>query len=252
MSERRSFATALARDAGALACRMRGALGVINAKDPLDFCTEADHAVEQLVRDRISVRFGEAVLGEEGGGEPASRLWVVDPIDGTTNFIHGTARWCVSLAYVVEGRVELGVICAPAEDRLFVAEHGSGAWLNDAPIHVSGLRHGAGPVIEVGWSSRRPIAAYAALIEGLIAADMEFRRHGSGALGMADVAAGVNDAYVELHINAWDVLAGLLLVQEAGGWTNDYLAGDGLTRGNPIVACTPELRQRLMGLTGIR
>jgi len=69
---------------------------------------------------------------------------------------------------------------------------------------------------------------------------------------MADVAAGVNDAYVELHINAWDVLAGLLLVQEAGGWTNDYLAGDGLTRGNPIVACTPELRQRLMGLTGIR
>lgn len=250
-AERRAFATALALECGALARRMRRSLGAIDTKDPLDFCTDADRAVEALVRDRIAARYGEPVLGEEGGGDPAPRVWVVDPIDGTTNFIQGTPRWCVSIAFVAQGRVELGVICAPAEDRLFVAERGAGVWLNDAPIRVSGLHHGMAPVAEVGWSSRRPIAAYAALIERLIAGGIEFRRHGSGALGMADVAAGLNDAYVELHINPWDVLAGLLLVQEAGGWCNDYLGGDGLANGNPILACTPELRDRLVAITGI-
>ncbi len=251
MTERGDFAVALVREAGVLARQMRELLGAVDAKDPLDFCTEADRRVEQLVRERIAARFNEPVLGEEAGGGPASRLWVVDPIDGTVNFIHGTPRWCISLAFVVENRVELGVIFAPAEQRLFVAERGAGARLNDAPIRVSRLAHGAGPVVEVGWSSRRPITAYAALIERLIGAQMEFRRYGSGALGMADVAAGLNDAYVELHINAWDVAAGLLLVQEAGGWTNDYLRGDWAMQGNPISACTPELQDKLAKITGI-
>lgn len=251
-ADRRNFATDLVREAAALALRMRGALGGIVAKDPLDFCTEADRSVEALVRDRIAARFAEPVMGEEAGGEPAPRVWVVDPIDGTTNYIQGSTRWCISLAYVAHGQVELGTICAPAEDRLFVAARGSGAWLNGAPIRVSGLRRGTAPVVEVGWSTRRPIADYAALIQKLVGNAMEFRRHGSGALGMADVAAGVNDAYLESHINAWDVLAGLILVQEAGGWTSDYLGGNGLVAGNPIVACTPELRDRLSAISGVR
>lgn len=252
IGDRRGIAVGLAREAAALALRMRGALGVIVAKDPLDFCTEADRAVEALVRERIAACFNEPVMGEEAGGEPAPRLWVVDPIDGTTNYIQGSARWCVSLAYVVHGQVELGVICAPAEGRLFVAERGAGAWMNDAPIRVSGLRRGTAPVVEVGWSTRRPIADYATLIQKLVGDAIEFRRHGSGALGMADVAAGVNDGYLEVHINAWDVLAGLILVQEAGGWASDYLGGNGLVAGNPILACTPELRERLSAISGVR
>ncbi len=106
------------------------------------------------------------------------------------------------------------------------------------------------PLIEIGCSNRRPLASYLDLIARTFAAGCEFRRLGSGALGLAAVAAGRTDGYLELHINAWDVLAGMLLVREAGGWTNDFLAGDGLRSGNPIIACTPELRETLQGLMG--
>ena len=245
---RLEFALALAQEAGSLAQRMRADLGTITSKDPIDFCTEADRAVEALVRRRVAECFGEAVLGEEEGGSPADRLWVIDPIDGTSNYIQGSPRWCVSLAFMVNGAVELGVICAPDEGRLFQAERGRGAFLNGDPTRISGLRRGVAPIIETGWSNRRPITRYGALLERLTAVNMEFRRHGSGALGMADVAAGVNDGYVELHINAWDVAAGLVLVQEAGGWTNDFLANNGLRDGNPIIACTPEIADMLVTL----
>jgi myo-inositol-1(or 4)-monophosphatase len=162
------------------------------------------------------------------------------------NYIHGGPRWCVSIGLVLEGAPEIGVIHAPDQGRLFAARRGHGAFLNDAPITVSHLRHGASPVVETGWSPRRPIAGYAALITRLIEDRIEFRRHGSGALGMADVACGLNDGYLELHINAWDVLAGIVLVREAGGYTNDFLDNDGLIKGNPIVACTPEITDRVM------
>ena len=251
LAARYGFAAALAREAGALATGIRQNLGTLEAKRPMDYATRADHDVEALIRRRVAERFGDSVIGEEDGGTPASIVWVVDPIDGTTNFIHGTARWCISIALVVEGEPEIGIIHAPDESRLFAARRGKGAWLNDAPLAVSGLRHGASPVVETGWSPRRPLAAYAGLITRLIGDGIEFRRSGSGALGMADVACGRNDGYLELHINAWDVLAGIVLVREAGGWVNGFLDNDGLTRGNPIVACTPEIRERLMAAMSI-
>jgi myo-inositol-1(or 4)-monophosphatase len=246
--ERGEFAAALAREAGLLALRMRQDLGPIEAKHALDFCTEADRAVERLVRARIAAAFGDSVIGEEYGGSATERVWVVDPIDGTMNFIYGGPRWCVSLAYVEHGALKTGAIYAPAGDLLFTAQSGGGAFLNGRPIRVSGAAHGAAPVIEAGWSDRRPLEDYLALVGRLMRNGFEFRRLGSGALGMADVARGMHDGYVELHINAWDVLAGLLLVREAGGWTSDFLAGDGLNRGNPIIACTPEIRDRLSPL----
>jgi myo-inositol-1(or 4)-monophosphatase len=220
----------LAVKAGKLALEMRQDLAPAEAKTAIDFCTEADRAVEQFVRAQIAGAYGEAVFGEEYGGDPdgvgEGGLWVVDPIDGTTEFIHGTPRWCVSLAYIHQNAIELGVIYEPAGGRLFSARAGDGAFLNGRPISVSHLAHGAVPVVEVGWSERR----------------------GSGALGLADVACGINDAYVELHINSWDALAGILLVREAGGWTNDFLAGNGLANGNRIIAATPELQDRLLAL----
>ena len=97
---------------------------------------------------------------------------------------------------------------------------------------------------------RRPLSNYCDVLQAFNQQRIEFRRHGSGALGLADVACGRNDGYLELHINAWDALAGLLLVEEAGGWTNDFLAGDGLTRGNIVIAATPELRDRLLAIIG--
>jgi len=245
MRARHDFAIELAREAGALASARRRTLGALQAKNPLDFVTEADHAVEAMIRQRIAERFGDAVIGEEDGGAPADLVWVVDPIDGTMNYIHGLTRWCVSIALVAAGEIEVGVISAPDERRLFSAMRGHGAFLNGAKLDVSHLRHGASPVVEVGWSPRRPIERTGEMIRRLISDGIEFRRHGSGALGLADTAAGLNDGYAELHINAWDVLAGMILVREAGGWTSDFLAGEGLVRGNPIIVCTPEIADRV-------
>jgi len=252
LAARRRFAETLVVQAGRLALGMRATLAPAEAKSAIDFCTEADRAVERLIRDEIAKAYGEPVLGEEYGGSSdvhADRgLWVVDPIDGTTEYIHGSPRWCVSLAYVRAGEILLGMIFEPVSDRLFSAESGAGASLNGKRIEVSRLAHGTAPVIEVGWSERRPLESYSDLLHKLVESRMEFRRRGSGALGLADVACGVNDAYIELHINSWDALAGILLVREAGGWTNDFLADDGLRRGNVIVASTPELQDRLAAL----
>ncbi|MFT8246185.1 inositol monophosphatase family protein [Roseomonas sp. BN140053] len=245
VGRRHAFAIELAVEAGALARRMQHALGPLEVKNPIDFCTEADHAVERLVRERVTQTFGDAMIGEEDGGEASDSVWVVDPIDGTAGFIHGTPRWCVSLAYVRNGRIESGVIHDPTQDRLFAARRGGGATLNGRPLRVSQLRHGAAPVVEVGWSGRRGLDQYCAVLHGLTERGMEFRRHGSGALALAEVAAGLSDGYIELHMNAWDALAGLLLVEEAGGRINDFLADDGLTRGNLVLACTPQIEAAL-------
>jgi myo-inositol-1(or 4)-monophosphatase len=199
LDARRGFAVDVALRAGALALGMHRTLAPIEAKSAIDFCTEADRAVEQLVRQEIAERFGDAVIGEEYGGDAADRVWVVDPIDGTAGYIHGTNRWCVSLAYVWNGEIEIGVIYAPADDRLFVAQRGRGATLNGRPIQVSGLRHGAAPVVELGWSERRPLSAYCTLLQRLTDAGFEFRRHGSGALGLADMGGRRRHADAARH-----------------------------------------------------
>ena len=128
---RLDFAVALAQEAGALAAAARRNLGALEAKDPMDYATAADHAVEALIRHRVASRFGDAVIGEEDGGTPADLVWVVDPIDGTTNYIHGTPRWCISIGLMVAGQPELGVINAPDEARLFSARRGHGAGRRD-------------------------------------------------------------------------------------------------------------------------
>ncbi len=243
--QRHDFAIGLAREAGQLAADLRRGLGAPDAKAPMDYATAADRAVEAMIRERITATFGDAMIGEEAGGAPASLVWVVDPIDGTMNYIHGSSRWCVSIALLADGEIVSGVINAPDEHRIFAARPGNGAFLNGTPIRVSGLRHGASPVVEVGWSSRYPATAYGRLIDRLIADQIEFRRLGSGALGIADTAAGICDGYIEMHIHAWDVLAGLVIAREAGGWTNDFLGNNGLTGGNPVVACTPEIADRI-------
>ena len=272
LAARFAAAQALAREAGALAVALRSGPATsfaIESKSDLDFATEADRAVERPIIERLGKRFGDNVLGEEYGSQrsevssgagsgtagPAKggaalagdRLWVVDPVDGTFNFMHALPVWCVSLAFMHRGDIEIGIIYNPDSNEMFTARRGRGAFLNGVKLAVSAGRHAA-PLIEVGHSNRRPLTQYLDLIGRVFAAGCEFRRLGSGALGLAAVAAGRTDGYLELHINAWDVLAGMLLVREAGGWTNDFLAGDGLRTGNPIIACTPELREKVVGL----
>jgi myo-inositol-1(or 4)-monophosphatase len=134
---------------------------------------------------------------------------------------------------------------------LYRARLGRGAFLNELAMRVSDITDLRQAIIELGWSARRPVRAYTGLVERVLDAGAIFMRAGSGALGLAYVAAGRTHGYCELHINSWDTLAGLLLVHEAGGWANDYLSGEALLRGNAVLACAPGLREALVAATGV-
>jgi myo-inositol-1(or 4)-monophosphatase len=245
---------AIAGEAGALARKHfenRDA-DAFKFKGPQDYITAADGAVERLIVGRIAEAFpGDTCFGEEGGGAFSDSVWVIDPIDGTANFARRIGHFCVSIAFLRDGLPVLGAIAKPMTGELFTARRGAGAWANERPMKVSttaDIRHA---VVELGWSTRLPNADYTGMVQRVLDAGASFRRAGSGALGLVDVADGRSDGYCELHINSWDALAGILMVHEAGGWTNDFLADDGLRRGNPLLAAAPGVKNALAQLTGI-
>lgn len=246
--------TGMARAAGALALRYfndRASLKT-TMKGAQDFLTVADGAVEALLRAQIAAAFpGDAVLGEEGGGEAADRLWIIDPIDGTANFARGEPHWCISIGFMRHGVPEIGAIYAPVADEFYLAKRGGGATRNGAAIAASTTTDMRVATVEVGWSTRRPLEEYLRVVEAAMRAGANAKRSASGAMGLAYVADGRTDAYLEAHINSWDVAAGVVIAREAGGWVNDFFAGDGLTKGNPILACTPGLRDALRGIGGL-
>lgn len=249
---RLEFAITLARECGALARREAAQLQV-SSKGAHDVLTQADLAVERLVRQRVADSFGgDLVVGEEMGGQAqvgnAGNFWLVDPIDGTANYATDVPRWCISIAYLEVGRPVLGVLYDPMMDRLYSAGVNTGAWLNDRPIRARDSRHLKGATVELGWSTRRTPSDYLAKAAALLEAGCAFTRRGSGALGLADVAAGRVDGYAELHINAWDCAAGILLVTEAGGRANDFFTPEGLASGGLLVASASGLFDELHGL----
>ncbi|MBS1227697.1 MAG: inositol monophosphatase [Proteobacteria bacterium] len=247
IERRLALACEVVREAGTLAlASFRNASLVVESKGVQDYVTAVDRAVEQLIVDRLHAQFpGDAFLGEEGGrrtGTDGGALWVIDPIDGTVNYTRGLPLWCISLALVDAGDIAFGLIFNPVSDEFYCAVRGQGATCNDRPIRVSDVQSPEAARIGMGFSYRRPPALHAQGIARLLEAHCEYARLGSGALGLAFVADGRFDGYWEPHINSWDVLAGICLVREAGGWVSDFLAGDGLLRGNPILACTPGLK----------
>lgn len=254
IGRRLRFACDVGREAGALARRLflSREAGTFEMKGDQDYLTEADGQVERLIKERIASAFPhDSVLGEEGGGDIGERTWVIDPIDGTANFARGLSHFCISIGYVASGRKTVGVISHPMADELYAASLGGGATLNGKPMKVSAIDSLRRSTIELGWSTRLPMADYIAMVRRVTATGAGFLRCGSGALALAAVAAGRIDGYAELHINSWDTVAALLLVEEAGGWANDFLANDGMAKGNPVLACTPALRAALIEATGI-
>jgi myo-inositol-1(or 4)-monophosphatase len=250
-------ACAVAREAGALARRRfldRGSF-TVGFKGPQDFVTEVDGEVERLIQSRLIALFAEdGFIGEEGEGRVGKAdapVWVVDPIDGTANFARGTPHYCVSIACVVGRAVEVGVIYDPMLDELFAARRGAGAWLNGLAMKAAPTADLARATIEVGWNMRSGSAAFLSLYGRIIGTGAGGVRAGSGALGLAYVAAGRRDGYVENHINAWDCLAGNLLVAEAGGYVSDFLAGEGLSKGNPLIACAAGVKDALIAAAAI-
>lgn len=249
-------AQGVVREAGQLAAehyRRRDEL-VIERKGRQDFVSAADKECEAFVMGEMTRAFPEdGFLGEEGGQRDSrsGATWIIDPIDGTSNFLAGLPVWCVSLGLVENGRAICGVIFNPITDELYAARAEGGATLNGKRIQVSRTDRIDQARLGLGFSYRRPVEAHVKAIDACLNASCEYTRFGSGALGMAFAADGRLDGYFEAHINVWDVAAGLVLVQEAGGWHNDFLgAPDVMRNGNLILATNPALAAPLRALLG--
>jgi myo-inositol-1(or 4)-monophosphatase len=248
----------LARDAGKLALDFwvrRNAL-TVELKGPQDFVSVADRDVETYVRAEVARTFpGDDFLGEETAGSftgNLEHLWIVDPIDGTHNFLRGIPFWNVSIAYVEDGVRTLGAVYDPAHDQLFHARRGAGAWRagpdGDVKIKVAGTTSLAGAVVAVGHSDRAPEPRYIELRRALMNANAAFRNFGSAALQLAHVADGRLDAYVEFELSSWDAMAGLLLVEEAGGRVAPFPGPGGLTVRASVVAAAAGIAEALSAL----
>jgi myo-inositol-1(or 4)-monophosphatase len=247
LDERFMFASEVVADAGALALGYFQRLETltVTGKGPRDMMSEADLDTENLIRTRLLDRFPEdGFLGEETGRSEVGRgggIWVVDPIDGTQPFISGMSSWCVSIAFVLDGRVRMGFVSSPARGELFVGRPGLGATLNGRPITVSRATRLDQGLVAVGYSPRIGADDIMPMFERLLRAGGMFYRDGSGALALCYVACGRLIGYVEAHINSWDCLGALAILEAAGGRSNEFLAGDGLWVGGRLVAGPPAL-----------
>jgi myo-inositol-1(or 4)-monophosphatase len=242
IAARCEFAKTLAREAGVLARRYfrREIAFSPEAKGPQDFVSAADHAVEALIKDRLQAKFpADAVVAEEGGGELGRNLWVVDPIDGTINFVHGVRYWCVSIAFITAGERRFGAVYDPSLDELFWAAKGEGAWCDETRVHVSPRDRLDHALVCAGYVPRHPLEEHLALKRRLHEAGVAVKDMGAGALMLAHVAAGRFDAFLEPHMHPWDASAGLLLVEEAGGRVYSYPGAGGIAAGGRVIAAAP-------------
>lgn len=251
MQARYELAQVVARRAGEKALEMfrqRDSL-VIESKGLQDMVSIADRDTELLIRAEVQASFPEdGFLGEEGGLERADArfLWVIDPIDGTACFVNGMHAWCLSIGVLCEGKPVIGVVYDPNSDEMFHALGGHGAFVNTTALQVAPATALSEGVLGVGFSHRVPVSAFIPFLNRTLSDGGMFIRNGSGALMLAYVAAGRLIGYYEPHINAWDCMAGIVLVREAGGRVNDFLSGEGLLQGNPIIAAGANLYPTLV------
>jgi len=228
----------------------------VEAKGAQNLVSEADRTVEAFIRREIAARFpGDAFLGEETvdsfhGSE--ERIWIVDPIDGTHNFLRGARYYCVSIAYVERGRREVGVVIDPEHDEMFHAERGGGAFLTRGgkrlPLAVSDCDAIDHAFVCLGHHDRHAEPRYMALRQAFMDHGIAMRNMGAGALQLAHVAAGRYDAFIELSLNSWDAMAGLLLVEEAGGVVAPFPGPKGLRVPAPVLGSAPGIADALRAL----
>ena len=232
-----NIALRAARSAGELIFRSIERLDVIsiNEKDARDYVTEVDHAAEKVIIDVLRKAYpNHGIHAEESGltpgsGDGADYLWVIDPLDGTTNFIHGVPHFAVSIACIYRGRVEHAVVLDPVRQEEFTASRGRGAALNGRRIRVSGRRGLEGALLATGFPFRNNqldnMDSYLGMFRSLVGQTAGIRRCGAASLDLAYVAAGRYDAFWEFGLSQWDIAAGALLVQEAGGLISDFVGG---------------------------
>jgi myo-inositol-1(or 4)-monophosphatase len=220
----------------------------ISTKGPKDFVSEIDRAAESAIVETLLATYPDhAILAEEGTakGQNASAeyVWIIDPLDGTTNFLHGFPQYCVSIALAHRGTVTQGVILDPVRNDLFTASRGRGAYLNDRRIRVSKRQHLRDCLIGTGFPFRDGsyLDTYLAMMRSMIQHTAGIRRPGAAALDLAYVAAGFYDGFWEVGLNPWDVAAGSLLVLESGGLIGD-LGGEGdYLHSGQVIAANPKI-----------
>lgn len=246
INARFDYAQYLIREAGDLAhnyFKNRSSL-TVKSKGLQDVVSEADLNTELLIRNGLAKQFPEdAFLGEETGisdHAPDQGIWVVDPIDGTQPFVSGMANWCVSIAFVKSGIIQFGLVYAPVRGELFLGGLDHPATLNGEAIHGHSGASIKDGLVGAGYSTRVSAEKFLPIFGEFLKQGGMFYRDGSGALMLCDVACGRLIGYAELHINSWDCLGAIAVIQAAGLKTNDFLANDGLNKGNLILAANGE------------
>ncbi len=226
----------------------------VAAKGTSDFVSNADHKAEKTLRQELHKarpKFG-FLLEEQGTveGEDDRHVWVVDPLDGTTNFLHGIPHFAISAALLRDGEPIAGIVHEPVRDEMFIAEKGAGAWLNDRRLRVSGRRHLENAVVATGipHRGRGDHEHFLKELPLVMANTAGVRRFGSAALDLAWVAAGRYEGFWERHLNAWDVAAGILLVREAGGLVTEMDGGANMLESGSILAANDQLHGPLRKL----
>jgi len=221
-------------------------------KGPQDFLTETDLAVEEFIRAQVAEAFpADGFFGEETGQVAGEAIWIVDPIDGTANFARAIPHYCIAIALVLRGQLEFGAIYAPSTDEIYWARRGAGAYRNQTRLNVAATQDVAQATYELGWSNRHSNQAYLDILAQLLDGGVNVRRAASGALALAYVADGRSDGYAELDMNAWDCLAGLLMVAEAGGIVGGTALSGDLTSGGSVLAVAPGVSDLLIRASGI-
>jgi len=242
-----NIAVRAARSAGNVIIRNLDRLDglAIHTKDRNDFVTEVDQKAEQEIIYILRKAFPEhGILAEESGQREGNEYqWIIDPLDGTTNFLHGFPQFAVSIALRHKGRLEHGVVYDPLRQELFTATRGAGAMLNDRRLRVTKRNSLDGALLGTGFpfKSQQHLETYLDMFRALFPNTAGIRRPGSAALDLAYVAAGRLDGFWEIGLNIWDMAAGVLLIQEAGGLSSDFLGGDDHLETGNLVAGNPKV-----------
>jgi len=252
IDERFEVAQHIMRDAVRTALEYHGNLGrlTIEHKGPQDLVSEADRAVEDVIKTAVLDSFPhDGFVGEETGSTASDGgIWIVDPIDGTQDFLLGLPTWCVSIAFAVDGSLAFGLITNPVTGDVYAARAGAGSTWNGVPIHAATATSLADGVTSVGHSRHSRPEDLAVIMQRLTSSGGAIRSIGSGALMIVWVATGQCIGYVEMYINAWDCLAAICIVNEAGGRTNDFLGENGPAGHGRIVAGAPGVFDKLAAL----
>jgi len=227
----------------------------VTAKGPKDFVSEVDHAAEAAIVQILHAAYPDhAILAEEGTARDANagaeHLWIIDPLDGTTNFLHGFPQYCVSIALQHRGHIAQAVVYDPVRNDLFTATRGRGAFLNDRRMRVSKRQHLRDSLIGTGFPYREGggLDLYVRMMRAMMIETAGIRRPGAAALDLAYVAAGYYDGFWEIGLNPWDVAAGSLLIAEAGGLVGD-LSGEGdYLYGGQVIAANPRVFAQMVKL----